>query len=99
MSAKTGHLRPVDGLLAPVVAESVAALTLAPQDAAAARLARRYAEAIDAAEDTDAALDTYGPKLLAALAALGATPTARKARAGGVPGASRLQSVRDRRTS
>lgn len=72
------QLRSVDTLLAPAVAAAIAELPLQPADQAAAKLASQYAKAIDDAEDHDQALATYGPKLLAALAALGATPTARR---------------------
>ena len=70
-------LRNASELLAPAVTETIAALKLAGEDAAAVRLAQRYAAAIDAAEDHAAALDRLGPKLLAVLESLGATPDAR----------------------
>ncbi len=74
MAAKA-QLRSVDGLLAPAVAEMLTTLDLSPEDAAAARLAKKYAEAID---DGDAeTLEKIGPKLLAALESLGGTPKAR----------------------
>ena len=42
-------LQPADKLLAPAVQETIAALSLAPEDAAAVRLAERYAKDIDEA--------------------------------------------------
>jgi hypothetical protein len=67
-------LRDAGELLAPAVAGTITALTLTAADAAAVKLAERYAAAIDAGEDT---LEKLGPKLLAALESLGATPQAR----------------------
>ncbi len=74
-------LRSADTLIAPAVAETIKQLTLGPEDAAAVRLAERYAAAIDAAPATEQqeTLDKLGPKLLAALESLGATPKARAA--------------------
>lgn len=74
-----GRLRSVDGMLAPAVAEMLTQLDLAAEDVAAARLARQYAAAIDAAGEPGEALDKLGPKLLACLEALGATPRSRAA--------------------
>jgi hypothetical protein len=78
-------LRDAGELLAPAVNDTVAALTLAPEDAAAVKLAQRYAAAIDDGGD----LEKLGPKLLAALESLGATPAARarlkEGSAGGKP--------------
>lgn len=77
-----------------------AAIDSAPLDArdvAAQQLAREYADAID--DDPDR-LSDMGPKLLATLAALGLTPTARgatKGGDGGSPVASRLDELRARR--
>lgn len=119
-------LRDAADLLAPAVAETVAALQVAPEDAAAVRLAQRYAATIDRAAEIAADLDEIppedydtekliralrakveaqavlaelGPKLLAALEALGATPAARaKLKAGGAPSApSRLEALRQTR--
>jgi hypothetical protein len=123
-------LRPAEELLAPVVEESIAALSIKPEDAAVVRLARRYAATIDAGrelaaligrawdelepDDQDgrkrlavieaqladrAVMADLGPKLLAALAALGATPAARLKAKGGEParGPSRLQILREAR--
>jgi hypothetical protein len=70
-------LRDAGELLGPAVAETVAALTLTPADGAAVKLAQRYAAAIDTAESPGEALERLGPKLLAALESLGATPAAR----------------------
>lgn len=79
-----GYLRPADDLLAPAVAEAIASLPEEPRDAAAARLACAYAEAVDNASDPEKALADLGPKLLAVLDALGLTPRGRAAVKGGV---------------
>lgn len=75
------HLRAAEHLLTPAVASSLSALTLTGADLGAATLATGYARAIDAAsgEDRAAVLRDLGPKLLAALIELGATPKARAA--------------------
>jgi hypothetical protein len=72
-----GNLQDTDRTLAAAVALTLDALKLAPEDAAAKRLAQKYAAAIDAAEQSQDALDKLGPKLLATLESLGATPAAR----------------------
>ena len=62
------------------VEAALGALPLGTGDTAAAHLARAYAAALDRPRlvaDRDEALDRVGPKLLAALAALGGTPAAR----------------------
>ena len=89
-------LRSADDLLAAVVDTSIKALTLQPEDAAVVRLARQYAAAIDADPDT---LDAMGPKLLAALTALGASPAGRIRLKGGEPtrAESRLSVLRQAR--
>lgn len=64
----------------PVVEATLAATPLAPGDAAAAHLARALAAAIDrprTVAERDEALHRHGPRLLAVLGELGATPTAR----------------------
>jgi hypothetical protein len=66
-------LRDAGDLLVPAVTATIAALKLTPADAGAVKLAQRYAIAIDA----DGDLEKLGPKLLAALESLGATPAAR----------------------
>ncbi|KXK61959.1 hypothetical protein AWW66_10995 [Micromonospora rosaria] len=71
---------------------------LLPQDAAGKALVRRYAAAIDA-DPTPELLADLGPKLLAALTALGLTPAGRGAK-GGAPGgvvAGKLDELRARR--
>jgi hypothetical protein len=90
-------LHSADRTLAAAAAETITALALAPEDAAAVRLTQRYAAEIDDAADPAAALERLGPKLLAALEALGATPQARSRIKGGraadaVPG--KLQALR-----
>jgi hypothetical protein len=113
-------LRDADELLAPAVAQAIAALKLGPEDAAAVKLAGRYAAAIDQAaavaddaaralekadpDDADAQMHIYslaakveekelleklGPKLLAALESLGASPAARARLKEGKPGGSK----------
>lgn len=80
--------------LATVLQRTVAALAIAEADLSAVQLARKYAAAIDAEAAAPvlceacespmhvpyaASLDRLGPKLLAVLVELGATPGARKA--------------------
>lgn len=117
------RLQTIDGLLGPAVAATVKALSAAAEDAAAVRLAERYAATIDdayqvaaqlagvepddagtarlierlqAKVEAQAVLAELGPKLLATLEQLGATPAARaKVKAGGGPGGpSRLEAIR-----
>ena len=96
-------LRPADSLLAPAVETTLANLAkvgLTDSDAAVVRLAQSYAAAIDGAEDPAEALQALGPKLLAALQALQATPAARARRrpqGGGSAGPNRLQALREAR--
>lgn len=70
---------PTDPPLAEAVVASLKAIPRKDVDAAAARLAHAYAAAIDAADDKADALAALGPKLLAALDALGMTPKSRSA--------------------
>ena len=53
------------------------------RDAAAIALVKRYARHLDAHPDSAELMDTLGPKLLAALTALGMTPAGRGAKGGG----------------
>lgn len=55
------HLQSADALLLPAVAETLDALTIGPEDAAIARLARRYAAQIDEAARIAAALAEIDP--------------------------------------
>lgn len=91
--------RPAGTLLAPAVQEAINALKLAPEDAGAVQLAHSYAKAIDEAGEKADMLDRLGPKLLACLESLGATPRARATRGGGAsaPVASKLDELRARR--
>jgi hypothetical protein len=77
------YLRDADQLLYPSVCETVAVLDLDPNgaDAAAVKLAKQYARAIDEASDAKQAgvLRWLGPELLKVLESLGATPAARAA--------------------
>lgn len=95
------RLRPAEELLAPAVADTIAALKLAPEDAAAVSLARRYAATIDAAEPHQRAeaIAVLGPKLLTVLESLGATPVGRSRLKGGAPtrAESRLAALREAR--
>jgi len=71
------HLRSIDDMLYPAVAESIEALDLGPEDTAVAQLALQLAGTIDAARDPAWAARWLMPNLLAALEALHATPLAR----------------------
>jgi len=66
------------------VEETARSLSLQSEDAGALQLARRYASAIDS--DDPELLEKLGPKLLAVLVELGATPAARKSAKGGASG-------------
>jgi hypothetical protein len=70
-------LRDASELLWPAVAETLTQLDLGPEDAAAKKLAQRYAQVIDQATGEAWAMRWIGPLLLDALEALGATPAAR----------------------
>lgn len=78
-------LRDVSELLWPAVQETIAALGLGSEDAAARKLAQRYAQIIDGlpeqgserSRDQAWGLRWIGPELLRTLDALGATPDAR----------------------
>jgi hypothetical protein len=83
-------LRDASDLLWPAVAETLASLDLRPDDAAARKLAQRYAQVIDGLPDRDEytterahdqawALRWIGPLLLDCLTQLGATPASRAA--------------------
>jgi len=56
-------LRPADELLAPALAETIAALTLHGEDAALVKLAERYAKAVDHAAALAAEADAAGQAL------------------------------------
>jgi len=123
-------LRSADQLLAPAVEQTLAALQPDTVDAAAVRLAQRYARDIDEASlitaslepvlrelmaldpklhdrllplavriERTAVLASLGPKLLAALEQLGATPAARARvkTGGGDAGPNRLKALRETR--
>lgn len=79
-------VRSADQLIQASLADTLAALDLTAKDAAAARLAAEYAQAIDLCCGNPDVLDKLGPKLLAVLDALGATPAARAKIKGGKPG-------------
>lgn len=99
--AGSPSIRSADALIGPAVAETLQELELTPENAAAARLASVYARAIDSANEDDRAkvLAELGPKLLACLVELRATP--RAAAKGGVPTRveSRLAGIRASRTN
>jgi len=92
-------LRDASELLWPAVAETLASLDLGSEHAAAAKLAKRYAQIIDQLPDhaprgqPDQAwgLRWIGPLLLDALTELGATPAAHAAITKGVKQASAPQ--------
>jgi hypothetical protein len=92
-------LRDASELLWPAVAETLSQLDLGSEHAAAAKLAKRYAQVIDEHDDQAWALRWIGPLLLDALTELGATPAA-KARltkgssAAPAAGASKLDQMR-----
>jgi hypothetical protein len=77
------YLRDASELLYPAVCQTIAVLKLDPdgQDAAAAKLAQRYARIIDEASEAKQAsvLRWLGPELLKVLESLCATPAARAA--------------------
>ena len=77
LEAAEHPLRAVDDMLGPAIAQTIAALDLGPEHAAAAKLAERYAKCIDRAQDVAYACRWLGPLLLDALTQLGATPAAR----------------------
>ncbi len=70
-------IRDADDLLTPAVRETLNALDVQAEDAAAVRLALRYAHTIDTNPDPSWAMRWIGPLLLDALEQLGATPAAR----------------------
>jgi|SRR5581483_4498026 len=80
-------LRDASELIWPAVSETLATLDLGSEHAAAKKLAQRYAQIIDEAQDQRWAARWLMPLLLDALTELGATPAA-KARLtkGGKPG-------------
>jgi len=73
----TANLRDADTLLQSAVAGTITALDLTEKDRGAVRLACEYARIIDLACDNPEILNKLGPKLLACLESLGATPAAR----------------------
>jgi hypothetical protein len=77
-------LRDASELLWPAVAETLATLDLTPEHAAAAKLAKRYAQVIDDTRDQAWAMRWIGPLLLDCLHQLGATPQAKAALTKGV---------------
>lgn len=89
------RLRNANSLIAPALTETLAELKLGSVDKAVIRLAERYAAEIDAGAD----LEKMGPRLLATLVELGATPAAR-ARRKEQPaprGGGKLQALREAR--
>lgn len=92
------QLRPADNLLAPAVQEAINAAKTEPVDVGAVKLALTYARAIDDAspDEHSDTLANLGPKLLAALEQLHATPKSRTVGKGGTPSRaeSRLAAIR-----
>ena len=78
-------LRDASELLWPAVSETLTQLDLTGEDAAAKKLAQRYAQVIDQHDDQAWAMRWIGPLLLDALEQLGATPAARARVKGGKP--------------
>ena len=95
--------RDADDLVLPAVETSIEALGLDATDTAVAQLARGYARVLDTARDPAWAARWYGPELLKALDALGATPLARARLKTSVgkppPGPSHLDALREARTT
>lgn len=91
-------LRDASHLIGPALSETIRNLPTKPEDAAAIKLAETYARSIDGASDEPDVLRDLGPKLLAVLEALGASPRARAALAaketGDVPGSAALEALR-----
>jgi hypothetical protein len=94
-------LRSTDGMMLPAVLEAIDALEVDDIDAGVVRLAKAYAESIDHGrcfhcDSKLSVLESLGPKLLAALEQLGATPAARaKLKGGGAQrGDNRLTALR-----
>ena len=78
-------LRDASELLWPAVSVTLTQLDLTDEDAAAKKLAQRYAQVIDQHEDQAWAMRWIAPLLLDALEQLGATPAARARVKGGKP--------------
>ena len=72
-------LKDADWLILAAVRETLAALDLGPEDAAAAKLAETIAANMDASTDGVYVSRWLAPELLKVLAELGATPAARAA--------------------
>lgn len=93
-----GKPRAVEDTMLGAVISSIEALAPGPQHAATALLARKYAELIDEADELAPAMDEYGGRLFACLAALGATPPEVKGGGAGVTtpgsGLNRLRQTR-----
>lgn len=89
-------------LVSTALSDALANLDLEESDAAAVRLAERFADAIDSAADVEEALATFGPKLRLVLESLGATPRGRLTLAGSDKGSDsggRLAALRAARPS
>jgi hypothetical protein len=91
-------LRDSNDLLLPQVQHTISQLQLRPEDSATATLAERYAAAIDADPDQ---LKELGPRLLACLVELGATPRARATtgKGGAAGGTTKLAQLREARAA
>lgn len=88
------------GTMTRAVAAALRDAPLLPQDAAGKALVRQYAKAIDEAAGSLDAISDLGPKLLAALSALGLTPAGRGVKGGAQGGnavAGKLDELRERR--
>lgn len=89
-------LRDASELLWPAVAETLATLELSSEHAAAAKLAKRYAQVIDDTPDQKWAMRWLAPLLLDCLTELGATPAAKGRLKGGKDAAPAARSQLDK---
>jgi hypothetical protein len=88
------------GPISRAVTEALEDAPLLPRDAAAVELVKQYAALLDDSAGAPDALADVGPKLLAALTALGMTPAGRGVKGGNgnaAPVASELDELRARR--
>jgi hypothetical protein len=97
----SAHLRNAAELLEPALLETIAALELKPEHAAAVKLAQTYARLIDDSHEDSPkvyawAVRWVGPLLLDVLESLGGTPLARSRMKEGAPagGPNKLEAFR-----
>lgn len=90
------------GTISQAVAEALKDAQLLPRDSGAVALAQRYAALLDANSSDVKVLADVGPKLLAALVALGMAPAGRGVKDGGgssAPVVSKLDELRAKRAA